>query len=190
MFGPAPTGGVYGPTSGALANATVITTILSPPWNPNFGPLFRWIGVSANGTVPITSGSPVGDGIMRFDIVFGTTVLGTGEITGALGWDNQLRGHNFGAILSIADIASMMGMSTFSPLADAAEYGFCRTSDGELATGDFPNCTRPFNIGSRTAGQQLNIYLRGDGQTDGLILNQATPPTAVPEPSPYALTRR
>jgi len=99
---------------------------------------------------------------------------------------NEPGGTSPSAVVLVSD-----GINTDGPpLADAAEYGFCRTSDGELATGDFPNCTRPFNIGSRTAGQQLNIYLRGDGQTDGLILNQATPPTAVPEPSPYALTRR
>lgn len=187
MFGPAPSGGVYGPTSGAFANATVITTIPSPPWNPNNGPLFRWIGISANGTAPITSGTPAGDGTMRFDYVFSTTVLGTGAITGALGWDNQLRGYNFGAILSTADIASMTGMIQFTPLLNFDQYGFCRTLDGEFPDGAYPNCTQPFNIGSSTAGERLNIYLRGDGQTDGLILNQATAPTVVPEPSTYAL---
>lgn len=187
MFGAAPSGGVYGPTSGAFANATVITTIPSPPWNPNNGPLFRWIGVSANGTVPITSGSPAGDGIMRFDYVFSTTVLGSGTITGALGWDNQLLGYNFGAILTTAQIASLTGMSFFTPAANFDQYGFCRDADGELPSSAYPNCTRPFSLGSSSAGQRLNIYLRGDGQTDGLILNQARAPEVVPEPGTYAL---
>jgi hypothetical protein len=125
---------------------------------------------------------------MRFDYVFSTTVLGTGEITGALGWDNQLRGYNFGAILSTADIASMTGMNFFTPAGNFDQYGFCRTADGEFPSSAFPNCTQPFDIGTGTAGERLNIYLRGDGQTDGIILNQATPPSSVvPEPSTYAL---
>ncbi len=188
MFGLQAAGGTYGPTSGAFANANVITTIPSPPWNPNNGPLFRWIGVSATGTVPITSGTPAGDGTMRFDYVFSTTVLGTGDITGALGWDNQLLGYNFGTILTTAEIATLSGMSFFSPPGNFDQYGFCRDGDGEFPSIAFPNCTQPFDIGSHTAGDRLNIYLRGDGQTDGIILNQATPPSSVvPEPSTYAL---
>ncbi len=187
QFGPPTTGGTYSPTSGFFAQAPVITTIPSPPWNPNEGPQFRWIGASSNGTLPIASGTPDGDGIMRFNYIFSTTVLGNGEITGALGWDNQLVGYNFGAILSDADIASGTGMSFFTPAANFDQYGFCRDADGEFPSSDYPNCTRPFDIGLGTTGEQLNIYLRGDGQTDGLILNEATLPSVVPEPSTYAL---
>lgn len=188
LFGAQPGGGnVYGPTSGAQANATVITSPQSF-WQPN-NALYRWIGISANGNAPTTSGVPVDDGVMRFDYVFSTTVLGTSSITGFLGWDEHLLGYNFGAILGTAAIASLSGMSLFTPAANFDQGGFCHDGDGEFPTSNQPNCVRSFNIGSSTPGQRLNLYVRGDGQADGLLLldHIAEEASVAPEPSTYAL---
>ncbi len=178
-----PSGVTY--ANGSQAQATVVTSIPSV-WNPNSTD-FRWIGTSFDGDLPCfvngvfsdCSGRTPGDGVQRVAYQFSTTLLGSGPIAGAIGWDNKMIGWsvNGGTI------------NPFLPAADFDEFGFCRTADGEFNTNDQPNCTRTFSLaGNWSRGQEFTIHMTGDGGSDGLILNLAeADPSSVPEPASMAL---
>ncbi len=164
----------YGP-------ASLVTTIPSPPWNPNNTPVWSWIGASSTGTLPFTGTDDPDQGQLRFAYDFSTRVtFGSNSITGAIGWDNRLIGYsiNGGAVVTAAS-------GGFGPVGNFDNYGFCRDGDGEFPSASFPNCTRNFTLsGNFQRGDVLTFHIQGDGRTDALLINNAQ---VVPEPSTYAL---
>lgn len=175
---PAESGVTYTLPAAGFNQATVISTPPSPPWAPNTSS-YKWIGVSANGTMPTSVGTASGDGIFRFLYTFQTTIVSNASsVTGFMGWDNKIIGYSFGNPLTSA---TYLTSTAFTPAPDFALAGFCRNGDGEFASGAFPNCLTPFAINANfQAGTLLNIYMTGDGRTDGLLL-------VTPEPSTYLL---
>ena len=167
-----PVGNTYTTPTGPIQQARVISP-LPAEWQANIPGVSQWIGASTSGTFSTsTGGIAPGDGVQRFAYTFSTTILGNSGIAGSIGWDNTLLGYaiNGGA------------MKMFSPAADFNQFGFCRNGDGEFVTGSV-SCVRAFNIAGGSAGQKFEIFVNGDGRTDGLLIRNAT----IPEPSTYAL---
>jgi len=194
--------GINGSTgSGSLAQAALVTTIPSPPWEPNASGT-NWIGVNSTATL---SGFSAADGIHSVEYAFTTSInLATEQlVTGAIGYDNIFVG---GFINGTFDSAT----GTYTPDAggqfvssasllgpgNEAKAGFCRDGDGFLPSSSFPNCTVNFAFDLPAGIYSLTFVIQGDGTTDGFLLNQqgvtvVTQPTGptetVPEPATLAL---
>ena len=164
--------------------ATRVTTIPSPPWNPNNAPIWNWIGATSTGTLDFTGVDDPDTGVPRFEYSFNTLVNSTSAtIVGRIGWDNNIIGYKVNGGPTILATAGTFGLA-----ADFAEFGFCRDGDGEFPGASFPVCTRAFTLTNGgagfTVGQTLSFIMRGDGRTDALLINGAN---VVPEPGTYAL---
>ena len=182
LTGSAPAGTTYLTPNGNLTNANVITTIPSPPWQPN-SPFTRWIGINSTGIQQTTTGSAVGDGVLRFQYEFTTKIGSTSPITGFIGWDNILVGYRTSSSLALAasNFGQAVNTSVFGSSPSFNDDGFCR-ADGEHLPSDFPNCVSAFTLPNTgwAAGDYLTIVLKGDGKTDGLFIT-------TPEPATYLL---
>ncbi len=182
LTGSSPAGTTYATPNGNLANANVITTIPTPPWQPN-STFSRWIGVNSTGTQTTSSGTAIGDGVLRFTYEFTTKIGSTSPITGFIGWDNILIGYRTSSTLAAAQagFGGSVNNSVFGSSPSFNNDGFCR-ADGEHLPSDYPNCVSAFTLPNTgwAAGDYLTIVLKGDGQTDGLFIT-------TPEPATYLL---
>jgi len=164
----------------SFQQAVVIANPPSAPWQPNNGPISRWIGVNETGSY----GSP-----SQFS--FQTNLLGSAPITGSIGWDNILLGYQFVDASNNAVSGLIAPNSSWLTLVPSGtnQYGFCRDNDGVLPSASFPNCIVDFSIGDlgQYAGATaIRFVIEGDGSTDGLFIGNAAS-SVVPEPSTYAL---
>lgn len=158
--------------------AFALTSIPSPPWQANNGPVSRWIGAAANGSI----------GHNPTTYHFETSVLGS-TVTGKIGWDNLLLGYQVydGSAWSALTVPGAWVNPTPLPSGNVGVYGFCRTSDGVFPTGNPGGCLANLNINlSSTPGaSKIRFVLQGDGGTDGLRIDNAA--TRVPEPGSMVL---
>ncbi|MDX2193317.1 MAG: PEP-CTERM sorting domain-containing protein [Gemmatimonadales bacterium] len=172
-------------------NATRITTIPSAPWNPNSAPSFSWIGLRSNGTLPLAGVS--GDNVMRFEYLFRTTVFmpTAGTVSGLIGFDNRFLGAYVGGTVSPGFVFSggtmVLSPTTLLGAGNENRFGFCRNGDGMFAGSAFPNCTKAYAFNLDAGFNTLTFVLRGDGQTDGLLMNGTTGGSVVPEPATMVL---
>ena len=175
---------------GSLANAALITSIPSPPWQPNVTDVNNWIGVNNAGTI---SGEQ-GDGSRRYEYAFTTMIsLGTDEtVTGAIGFDNFFVGGYIGGTFDTGTGTYTPGtefLSATSLLGPGNEdkSGFCRDSDGFLPSSSYPTCTANFAFDLPAGVYSITFVIQGDGITDGFILNQEGVTLSVPEPLSLSL---
>lgn len=172
------------PSSGPVA-AKLVPNPPSAPWAPNAA-TSNWISSSASANV-LRSGPESlapGDNSQRFMYTFQTALLGSGPITGSIGWDNRLLGYELFDALggSLGFVAAHT--SWVSPYSTGLS-GFCRDSDGVFPGSNFPNnCLASVNITPTQGAASIAFYTVGDGATDGFRVARAQ---VVPEPGTYAL---
>ena len=184
-------------SSGALANAPIITSIPSPPWQPN-SPTNHWLGANSAATI-----GSIGDGQRRYEYAFTTSIdLAVASlVTGAVGWDNYFIGGFIDGAFDTSTGTYTPGTafatttSLLGPGNDNAS-GFCRDGDGMLPSSSYPNCTVNFAFSLPVGVYSITFVVQGDGVTDGFLLNQQGvtvvpqpdgPITGVPEPITFAL---
>lgn len=198
--GPCPSacGSYVTPPGGATAATIVNVNIPSPPWAPNDAPNSQWIGVSATGNYPLTGGGVgPGDNEQRFIYEF-STLVGTNDIVGSMGWDNRLLGYQFFAgATGLGMVApSSAWITDLDGIPSGPEVsGFCRDDDGVYNGNLFPACLASINIKNDDASvTSIRFYIVGDGATDGFRIANSVAGgidprtgTVVPEPSTYAL---
>ncbi len=174
--------------SGAPTQASLIPSIPGP-WAPNASPTSSWIGINPSGNQDYRGEGPgPGDGANRFQYTFSTSVLGSGRISGQIGWDNRLMGYQlFAGNIGLGITAPSAAWLTPVPSAPN-EFGFCRDTDGVFPTASYPNCLASFNIELPDAPEvkvtEIHFYTLGDGLTDGLRIAGAA---TVPEPGSLLL---
>ena len=184
-------GGTANVDFGTEANAPLVTSIPSPPWQPNVAGN-NWIGVNSSATIAST-----GDGAHRYIYVFSTPITAPGPevLTGALGYDNFFMGAFIGGSFDPGSGTFTPGTEFLSPTqllgaGNEDKSGFCRDGDGFLPSSSFPTCTIDFSVTLPTGTSTLFFVIEGDGATDGFILNQQGVDTGVgtiPEPGSLAL---
>jgi len=177
-----------GSSSGALAHAPLVSSIPSPPWQPNVAGVNNWLGVNAEATIP---GAP-GDGSRRYEYAFTTSIAlpAAQTVHGAIGYDNFFVGGFIDGSFDAATGTYTPGTQFASPLSLLGpgmenRSGFCRDGDGALPSGSFPTCTVNFAFELPAGTYKLTLVVQGDGVTDGFILNQQGV-TLVPEPAALA----
>lgn len=118
---------------------------------------YQWIGATESGTVP----GGVGDGVMRFDYLFSTTfsLAAPTTLTYVCALDNSL--------------------GTVSVNGGAPLPGGCGTFNFASGTGG----TLLLAPGSNT----LTFHVKGDGVTDGLLVNFKSAVVTTPEPASLTL---
>ena len=184
-----------GTSSGALANAPIVTSIPSPPWQPN-SPTNHWLGV--NSTASIAGAS--GDGSHRYEYAFTTSIdLAVDQlVTGAIGYDNFFVGGFYDGSFDTSTGTYTPGTQFVSPLSllgpgNENDAGFCRDADGFLPSSSYPTCTVNFAFNLQAGIHKITFLIQGDGITDGFLLNQngvtvvPQPIVSVPEPTSLAL---
>jgi hypothetical protein len=179
-----------GTSSGAEAEASLVTSIPSPPWEPNVSGN-NWLGVNATATIP---GATPGNGIHSYEYAFTTqvTLAAPQLVTGAIGYDNIFVGGFIDGTFDTTngiytpgtqflDATSLLGPGNEN------KAGFCRDGDGFLPSSSFPNCTVNFAFNLPAGTFKITFVTQGDGTTDGFILNQQGVSLNVPEPTSLAL---
>jgi hypothetical protein len=183
-----------GSSFGALANAPLVTSTPSPPWQPNATGVNNWLGVNASATIPGASG----DGSHRYQYAYTTSIAlpSAQTVTGAVGYDNFFIGGYIDGTFDtstgtytpgtqFASATSLLGAGNEN------KAGFCRDGDGFLPSSSFPTCTVNFAFNLPAGTYKITFVIEGDGVTDGFILNQQgvtlVPPQGVPEPGALAL---
>ncbi|HMA87577.1 MAG TPA: PEP-CTERM sorting domain-containing protein [Burkholderiales bacterium] len=180
-----------GTSFGYEANAPLVTSIPSPPWQPNVPGINNWIGVNADAIIP----GPGGDGLHRYEYAFTTqiTLPAPQLVTGALGYDNYFEGGFIGGSVDTITGIYTPGTQFLSPTSllgagNENKAGFCRDGDGFLPSSSYPTCTVNFGFNLPAGTYQITFVIQGDGQTDGFILNQqGASLNTVPEPATIAL---
>lgn len=177
---------------GSAANAPLISSIPSPPWQPNVSGANNWLGVNSTGTIPGESG----DASHRYEYAFTTMMSLTAAqtVTGAIGYDNFFIGGYIGGAFDTTSGIYTPGTEFLSPasllgLGNENKAGFCRDSDGFLPSSSFPTCTVNFAFDLPVGDYSITFVIQGDGATDGFILNQkgVTLVSQVPEPLSLSL---
>ena len=181
-------GGTANVDFGTEVNAPLVTSIPSPPWQPNVAGN-NWIGVNSRATV-----ASIGDGAHRDIYVFSTTITTPSAevLTGALGYDNFFMGAFIGGNFVPSTGTFTPGTEFLSPTqllgaGNENKSGFCRSTDGFLPDSSFPTCTIDFSVTLPAGTSTLNFVIEGDGATDGFILNQQGVSLNVPEPATLGL---
>jgi hypothetical protein len=183
-------GGTPGADYGTEASAALVTSIPSPPWQPNVSGN-NWIGVNDTATI-----ASVGDGSHRYIYVFSTTIdvpASSPEVlSGALGYDNYFMGAFIGGNFVPSTGVFTPGTEFLSPTqllgaGNENKSGFCRDADGFLPSSSYPNCTVDFSVTLPAGMSTINFVIEGDGVTDAFILNQQGVNLTVPEPATLAL---
>ena len=183
--------GPGGTSFGSAANAPLVTSIPSPPWQPNVPGSNNWLGVNAGATIP----GATGDGSHRYEYAFTTEInlLAPQLVTGALGYDNFFVGGFINGSFDTINGIYTPGTQFVSPTSllgpgNENKAGFCRDSDGFLPSSSFPTCTVNFAFNLPAGTYQITFVIQGDGVTDGFILNQqGVSLNVVPEPASLAL---
>jgi hypothetical protein len=185
-------------SSGALVNAPLVTSIPSPPWQPNSAGLNNWLGVNSSASIP----GAVGDGVHRYEYAFTTSLdlVAAQLVTGAIGYDNFFIGGFIDGGFDTTTGTYTPGTQFVSPTSllgpgNENKAGFCRDGDGFLPSSAYPTCTVDFAFNLPAGSYKITFVLQGDGVTDGFLLNQKgvtvvpqpTEPTSVPEPASIAL---
>lgn len=177
---------------GSLANAPLVTSIPSPPWQPNVSGN-NWLGVNSTARI----GGEPGDGSHRYEYAFTTAIdLAASQVVkGAVGFDNYFMGGFVDGTFDTATGTYTPGTQFITPAqlmgaGNESKAGFCRDGDGFLPSSSFPTCTVNFAFILPAGKHSITFVTQGDGTTDGFILNQngvTLVPSAVPEPSTLAL---
>jgi hypothetical protein len=184
--------GPGGTSFGSLVNAPLVTSIPSPPWQPNVPGVNNWIGVNSGATI----GGASGDGSQRYEYAFTTqvTLLSEMMVTGAIGYDNFFIGGFTGGSRNMATGVYTPGVSFLTPTAllgagNENKAGFCRDGDGFLPSSSYPTCTVNFAFTLPAGTSDITFVIRGDGVTDAFLLNQQgiTLSPTVPEPASLTL---
>ena len=178
-----------GTSSGALPNAPLITSIPSPPWQPNVAGN-NWIGVNSSGTIAGANGN----GSHRYEYAFTTQITLAADqlVTGAIGYDNFFIGGFIGGSFDTTNGIYTPGTQFLTPTAllgagNENKAGFCRDSDGFLPSSSYPTCTVDFAFTLVAGTYDITFVIQGDGTTDGFLLNQQGVDLTVPEPATLAL---
>jgi hypothetical protein len=173
-----------GTSVGALAHAPLVSSIPSPPWQPNVAGVNNWLGVNAAATIP----DAPGDGSRRYEYAFTTAISlpAAQTVRGAIGYDNFFVGGFVDGSFDAATGTYTPGTQFASPLSllgagNENKSGFCRDGDGFLPSSSFSTCTVNFAFALPAGDYKLTLVVQGDGVTDGFILNQQGV-TLVPEP--------
>lgn len=171
---------------GSATNAPLITSIPSPPWQPNNPGANNWIGINDTGTISGESGH----GAHRYEYAFTTTIsLPMAQtVTGAVAYDNYFIGGYIGGAFDTLNGIYTPGTQfvTATSLLGAGnedKSGFCRDGDGFLPSSSFPICTVNFAFNLPAGDYKMTFVTQGDGVTDGFLLNQSGV-TLVPQPVP------
>lgn len=179
---------------GALANAPIVTSIPTPPWQPNTS-TNHWLGVNSTATIPGASG----DGVHRYEYAFTTSIDLAADtlVTGAIGYDNFFIGGFVDGSFDTATGTYTPGTEFTNPTSllgagNTNDAGFCRDGDGFLPSSSYPTCTVNFAFNLVAGIHNITFVIQGDGVTDGFLLNQngvtvVPQPTAVPEPTTLTL---
>jgi hypothetical protein len=169
---------------GALSNAPLVSSIPSPPWQPDV-PGNHWLGVNSSATIPGESG----DGSRRFEYAFTTSIElpAAQRVSAAIGYDNFFVGGYVDGEFDTSTGTYTPGQQFLSALSllgagNENKAGFCRNGDGFLPSSSFPTCTVNFALDLPAGAYKLTFVIQGDGVTDGFILNQEGA-TVVPEPA-------
>lgn len=178
-----------GTSFGSLANAPLVTSIPTPPWQPNVAGVNNWIGVNSAATIPGANG----DGSRRYEYAFTTSIVlaQAQRVTGAIGYDNFFVGGFVDGEFDPSTGTYTPGIQFASPLSllgpgNENKAGFCRDGDGFLPSSSFPTCTVNFAFDLPAGTYRLTLVIQGDGVTDGFLLDQEGV-TVVPEPCAIAL---
>lgn len=179
-----------GSSVGFDASASLVTSIPSPPWQPNVPGINNWIGVNSAATIP---NSP-GDGSRRYEYAFTTSILlpAAQTVIGAIGYDNFFVGGYVDGTLDTATGTYTPGTQFATPtsllgVGNENKAGFCRDGDGFLPSSSFPTCTVNFSFDLPVGPHTITFLIQGDGVTDGFILNQLGVTLSVSEPGALAL---
>ncbi|HYM36691.1 MAG TPA: hypothetical protein VET48_14930, partial [Steroidobacteraceae bacterium] len=167
--------GPGGTSFGSEANASLVTAIPSPPWQPNVPGVNNWLGVNSNATIAGASG----DGSKRYEYAFTTEInLATAQlVTGAIGYDNFFVGGFVDGSFDTLTGTYTPGTEFVTPLSllgpgNENKAGFCRDGDGFLPSSSFPTCTVNFAFNLPTGDHKITFVIQGDGVTDAFLLNQ------------------
>jgi len=179
-----------GPSFGFEANASIVTSTPSPPWQPNQSDN-KWIGVDSDASISGASG----DGSHRYEYAFTTNLSLASDtfVTGAIGYDNYFIGGFFDGSLNTATGVYTPGNQFLTPTGllgpgNENKAGFCRDSDGFLPSSSFPTCTVDFGFLLPAGNHTLTFVIQGDGITDAFFLNQeGIQLHPVPEPATLSL---
>jgi hypothetical protein len=174
---------------GSLANAQLVTSPPSPPWQPN-APGTNWIGANSAATIDKRD-----DGSHRFEYAFTTEIdlPAQQHVTGAIGYDNFFIGGFYDGGFDTGTGTYTRGtqfLSATSLLGAGNENkaGFCRNGDGFLPDNSYPNCTVNFGFDLTSGPHKITFVIQGDGVTDAFVLNQrGVTLRQVPEPAILAL---
>ena len=175
---------------GFRANAPLVTTPPSPPWQPNtLGN--NWIAVNSAATIAGASG----DGSHRYEYAFTAhiTLLSNQFVTGAIGYDNFFAGGFIDGSVNTTTGVYTPGTEFLTPTAllgagKENKSGFCRDGDGFLPSSSFPNCTVNFGVNLSAGTHDITFLIQGDGVTDAFFLNQrGVTLVTVPAPGSLAL---
>ena len=182
--------GAGGSSFGSLANAPLVTSIPSPPWQPNQAGN-NWIGVDSDATI---SGA-AGDGSRRYEYAFTTNISLAADtfVTGAIGYDNFFVGGYVDGTFDTATGTYTPGTQFLTPTGllgagNENKAGFCRDGDGFLPSSAYPTCTVNFGFLLPAGDRAITFVIQGDGATDAFFLNQkGITLNPVPEPGTLSL---
>jgi hypothetical protein len=182
--------GAGGTSFGSLADAPLVTSIPSPPWQPNQAGN-NWIGVDSDATIA----GAAGDGSHRYEYAFTTHVSLAADtfVTGAIGYDNFFMGGYVDGTFNALTGTYTPGIQFLTPTGllgpgNENKAGFCRDSDGFLPSSAYPTCTVNFGFLLPSGDHAITFVIQGDGATDAFILNQqGITLNAVPEPATLSL---
>jgi hypothetical protein len=160
---------------GADSTASLVTSIPSPPWQPNVSGN-NWLGIDDDATIP----GATGDNSHRYEYAFTTeiTLPVPQTLTGVIGFDNFFFVGGFlGGSFDPATGTYTPGTQFLSPTSllgpgNENKAGFCRDADGFLPSSSFPACTVDFAFDLPAGDYTITFVIQGDGLTDGFILNQ------------------
>jgi len=183
--------GPGGTSFGSAANAPLVTSIPSPPWQPNVPGVNNWLGVNSNATIAGASG----DGSHRYEYAFTTEVTLSSPqlVSGAIGYDNFFVGGFIGGAFNTTNGIYTPGVSFLTPTSllgagNENKAGFCRNGDGFLPSSSFPTCTVNFAVNLPAGTSDITFVIQGDGVTDAFLLNQQGVTLAPTVPEPASLT--
>jgi len=118
-------------------------------------------------------GAPLSAGTLRFDT----------------GWDNILKSFQLSNSGSLAPVSNYNIPVAGQQTPVDTWFGFCRTGDGMLPSGN-GTCTTTFQVNVAAGATWMQFELWGDGQTDGMWLawdDDGSTSEVVPEPATMTL---